>query len=82
MRFLVGESQAQRHKRIREFLVADSTIIAVLLAAADFRMDFASSYLPARNSSGPRTQAGPRVEPEQVQEALATRDAAARVASA
>lgn len=36
MKFLVDESQSLRHRRINDFLVKDSTIIAVLLAAADF----------------------------------------------
>lgn len=36
MKFLVDDSQSTRHRRISDFLVKDSAIIAVLLAAADF----------------------------------------------
>ena len=35
MKFLVSDSQAVRHERIREFLTPESTVIAALLAAVD-----------------------------------------------
>jgi hypothetical protein len=35
MKFLVSDSQAVRHERIREFLTPESAVIAALLAAVD-----------------------------------------------
>ncbi len=36
MKFLVNDSQSDRHAKIRSFLTADEAVIAVLLAAVDF----------------------------------------------
>jgi hypothetical protein len=36
MTFMVGDSQAARHARIRDFLAAGDHVISVILAAADF----------------------------------------------
>jgi hypothetical protein len=36
MKFLVSDSQASRHERIRSFLTPETAVIAVLLAAVDF----------------------------------------------
>lgn len=51
MKFLVNDSQSNRHNRIRAFLIDETTVIAVLLSAVDLEWTFHRAIYGFRTSS-------------------------------
>ena len=58
MSFLVGDSQADRHSKIRGFLSEGEPVIAVLLAAADFEWTVRRAILALGTSPNVEIRSG------------------------